>query len=134
MTTAIAIQVLLEKATESLASAASEHANRRSNACANRAYYACFQGGIVALLRAGIGPATREEEWGHGYVQARFAGDLIGRRKHYPASLRDTLPRLLELRERADYEPTHVSQPQAARARASAREFVAAVLKGGEQA
>jgi uncharacterized protein (UPF0332 family) len=133
MTTNIDMQVLLEKAAENLASAISEHANRRYNACANRAYYACFQAGIVALMRAGIGPTTRQAEWGHGFVQAQFAGELIGRRKQYPAALRDALPRLLELRERADYETTHVSQIQAARALTRAREFIAAVLPGGDR-
>lgn len=133
MTTNIDMQVLLEKAIENLASATSEHANQRYNACANSAYYARFQAGIVALMRAGIGPATRQSEWGHGFVQAQFAGELVGRRKQYPATLRDTLPRLLELRERAAYETTHVSQTQAARALARGREFVAAVLSGGDR-
>jgi hypothetical protein len=92
-----------------------------------------LQAGIVALKRAGIGPATRQAEWGHGFVQAQFAGELIARRKLYPAILRDTLPRLLELRERADSETTHVSQTQAVRALTRAREFVAAVLSGGDR-
>lgn len=37
------------------------------------------------------------------------------------------------LRERADYEATHVSQTQAGRARSRAQEFVSAVVTGGEQ-
>lgn len=125
--------ILLEKAAENLASAASEHANQRYNACANRAYYACFQAAIVALIRASLGPTTRDAEWSYGYVQSQFAEELIARRKHYPAGLRDTLPRLAELRERADYETTHVSQAQAARALGRAREFVEAVMRGGER-
>ena len=68
-----------------------------------------------------------------GDVQARFAGVLISRRKEYGVALRDTLPRLLELQERGDYEATHVSQTQAGRALSRAQEFVSAVVAGGER-
>jgi uncharacterized protein (UPF0332 family) len=71
-----------------------------------RCYYSCFQAAIAALLRSGIRPRGRDADWGHGFVQAQFAGVLVGRRKQYGATLRDILPRLLELRERADYEAT----------------------------
>ena len=123
--------VLLEKAVENLASAVSDHAAKRYNACANRAYYACFQAAIAALIRAGVTPGNRDGTWGHGYVQSRFAGELIGRRKLYPAVLRDTLARLEELRERADYHMIHVSEVQSARAVTRARTFVQAI-RGSE--
>lgn len=120
-------QAWAAKTHENLASAASELANGRYNACANRAYYCVFQAAIVALLAAGIRPAR--DVWGHDYVQAQFAGQLITRRKRFPASLRDTLPRLFDLRRRADYEPAAVSAAQADRAVRRARDFVAAVME-----
>jgi uncharacterized protein (UPF0332 family) len=131
MTTDIAIQTFWAKALENIDSAASELTNRRYNASANRAYYAAFHGAIVALLRAGIEPPSAQ--WGHGFVQARFAGQLVTRRKAYPAAFRDTLPRLAELRERADYALTHVSQIQAQRAVRRAQEFLDALERGGER-
>src|SRR4051794_13293719 len=114
MTSDIAIQTFWEKALENIDSAASEFSNRRYNASANRAYYACFQAAIVALMRGGVRPPG--SQWGHSFVQAQFAGQLVSKRKMYPSALRDTLPRLEELRERADYRTAHVSQPQALRA------------------
>jgi hypothetical protein len=62
----------------------------------------------------------------HAYVQARFVGDLATRRKQYPASLRDVLSRLAAVREVADYEAIPISQTQASRALARAREFLIA--------
>ena len=130
MTADIEMQAWREKAQQNLASAASELANGRYDACANRAYYACFHGAIVALLRTGIRPSG--EQWGHDFVQAQFAGQLITRRKLYPSALRDTLPRLFDLRRRADYEPAAVSATPADRAVRRAGEFVAAIMGGGE--
>jgi uncharacterized protein (UPF0332 family) len=43
----------LAKAQSSLAGAQSELAQQRFDNAANRAYYACFQAAISALLRAG---------------------------------------------------------------------------------
>ena len=131
MTSDLAIQTFCAKALENIDIAASELTNRRYNASANRAYYAVFHAAIVALLRAGIKPASAQ--WGHGFVQAQFAGQLVARRKVYPAALRDTLPRLEELRERADYALTLVSQIQAQRALRRAQEFIDAVERGGDE-
>ena len=131
MPTDIAIQTFWDKALENIDSAASELTNRRYNAAANRAYYAVFHAAIVALLRAGTRPPG--VQWGHGFVQAQFSGQLVTRRKVYPAALRDTLPRLEELRERADYGLTHVSQTQAVRAVRRAQEFIEAIQRGGEE-
>jgi uncharacterized protein (UPF0332 family) len=131
MNTDAAIDIFWAKAQENLASAASELANRRYNAGVTRCYYACFQAAIVALLRAGIRPVAGGL-WGHGFVQAQFAGQLIARRKLYPAAARDSLPRLLELREKADYEAALVGQTQAVRALSRAEAFLDAVMKGGE--
>src|SRR5713101_9744452 len=100
----------LAKADESLAGAESELANGRYNNCANRCYYACFQAAIAALIRASIRPLGDQDQWSHGFVEAQFAGELVNRRKLYPAELRDVLTRLIELRQVADYRPYHASQ------------------------
>src|SRR5437879_11220379 len=94
----------LVKAVESLQGAQSEFANRRYNNCANRCYYACFQAAIYALIRAGVRPTGRSGEWGHDFVQARFNGELIARRKLYPSRLRAARRQPYTLREKADYE------------------------------
>ncbi len=121
------VEIYLAKAEESLDGAISECANGRYNNCVNRAYYACFQAAVAALLREGIGTPGQAEQWGHDYVQARFNGDLINRRKRFSPSLRETLVRGLELRQIADYKPYQVSDIRAERGLARAREFVAAV-------
>src|SRR5512135_1654398 len=120
--------IYIEKAQENLNSAESELANRRYNASANRAYYACFQAAIAVLIPRGLVP---REHWNHQFVQSRFAGDLVARRKLYPAQLADSFNRLMLLRHDADYKPTMVSHKQATRALRDARQFVTAVVKGG---
>src|SRR5438046_7202767 len=97
MTTDTDIMGFLTKAEESLAGAASEHSNARYNNAANRAYYACFQAAIAALLRIGIRATDAQAGWGHGYVQAQFVEQLIRRRKQYPADQADVLMRLFAL-------------------------------------
>ena len=123
--------VFLSKAEESLAGAESEFVNDRYNNSANRAYYAVFQAAIHALIEAGIGPPGATEQWGHDFVQARFVGDLLNRRKRYPADLRTTLEQNYRLRVAADYERDHVSEVRAARAVRRAEAFVAAVAEQG---
>ena len=112
----------------------SELANGRYNNCANRAYYACYQAAIHALIEAGIQPPTASDRRGHGFVQARFNGDLIKRRKLYPPDIRGALENSYRLREMADYNRLdRVTEVQAARAVRHARSFVAAVAQGGER-
>lgn len=126
--------VYLEKAAESMAGAQSELANRRYNNCANRAYYACYQAAVHALIEAGIQPPKATEQWGHGFVQARFNGDLINRRKLYSPDIRGNLETNYRLRARADYDRLqHVTEIQAARAVRRAEVFVAAVAQVGER-
>ena len=60
-------------------------------------------------------------------MQAQFAGVLVGRRKLYPANLRDVLSRTQQLRNQADYERADVSRAQAARALARAQALVDAM-------
>jgi uncharacterized protein (UPF0332 family) len=109
-------QVFLDKADENLAAAESELANRRYNSCANRCYYACFQAAIYALWVAGIRPPGRSDRWGHDFVQAQFNGQLIGRRKLYSPSLRNTLAENYALRETADYSTDHATERKVVRA------------------
>ncbi|HLG71610.1 MAG TPA: HEPN domain-containing protein, partial [Chloroflexota bacterium] len=90
--------IYLHKAEQSLAGAESELANGRYNNCANRCYYACFQAAIAALIEENLRPGGEHSEWSHRFVQASFAGELIRRRKRYPASMRDSLSELLVLR------------------------------------
>ncbi|MBA2276289.1 MAG: HEPN domain-containing protein [Chloroflexia bacterium] len=118
------------KGTGEFGRATSEFDNGRYKNVANRAYYACFQAAVAALDHADIRPSAAQSEWGHGFVQAQFAGHLVNRRKRYPAELRDVLSHALRLRERADYQRSSVSRPQAARLLARARTFVAQIEEG----
>jgi uncharacterized protein (UPF0332 family) len=120
-----------DKAEENLEAAESELANGRYNSCANRCYYACFQAAIFALVRAGIRPRGRTQQWGHEFVQAEFAGQLITRRKLYPAPLRNTLPENYALRATADYTRDHVTEVRAARAVTRTERFLEAIATGG---
>lgn len=126
-------RIFLDKAQASLAGAESEAANARYDNCANRAYYACFQAAISALLRAGIQSPNAQGHWNHGFVPGQFVGQLINRRKLYPTALRDTLPRTYLLRQAADYTDDLMTQDQALRALRRAREFVRVVQERADQ-
>lgn len=119
--------IWLTKSEENLKAAQSEFGNWRYNSCANRAYYAAFHAAIWALSREGIRPPGQDRYWGHDFVQARFAGVLINRRKVYSTSLRSALTDLYRLREQADYETTMVVEIRAYRAVRKAKELVQAV-------
>lgn len=123
----------LTKAVESLEGAESELANRRFNNCANRCYYACFQAAIAALLAHDIQARSRSGHWRHETIQAQFIGQLINRRRRYPADLRRGLSANMLVRARADYEKDTISDVEASRAVRRSREFVHAVrLKESE--
>ena len=115
--------LLIAKFVESLAGAESEFAHGRFNNCANRCYYAAFQAAITALLRAGIRPVGGDQ-WAHAFVPAQFDGQLVNRRKLYPADLRGVLARNYDLRRRADYADDSVSEVEAARGLRRTRLFV----------
>jgi uncharacterized protein (UPF0332 family) len=117
----------LIKAVESLTSAQIDYVAVRYNSCANRAYYACFQAAVAALLAAGIRPASPRGEWSHEFVQSQFNGLLISRRKLYPAALRRVLRDTMAVREKADYTPASVSARVASRVLQAAQEFVHAI-------
>ena len=119
----------LDKAMQSLAGAESEFEHERFGNCANRCYYACFQAAIAALLHAGIRPPGGAQ-WSHAFVPSRFDGELINRRKLFPAELRNVLQRNYVLRRAADYEPVPMSQNQVRRALARSRSFVGAIADG----
>jgi len=119
--------IYLIKALESLQGAESEFVNGRFDNAANRAYYACFQGAIAALQHEGIKPRRADGGWSHAFVQSAFAGQLIKRRKRYPAALKTTLPENEDLRRRADYTLEMVSKKGAKRALDRARRFVGSV-------
>ncbi|MGH7964345.1 MAG: HEPN domain-containing protein [Candidatus Binatia bacterium] len=114
----------LVKAAESLASAEADCAAARYNSCANRVYYACFQAAVAALLSVGIQPANPRGEWSHEFVQSQFNGLLINRRKLYQISLRRVLRDTMEVREKADYTLSSVSERVAKRVLRQAQEFV----------
>lgn len=120
-------RLYLAKAAESLAGAESEYVNGRYNNCANRCYYACFQAAIHAVGLAGLRPRSRRDTWSHEALQATFVGELISRRKVYPAELRDVLLRNQAIRNTADYEPHWVTETQATRTPRRARGFVEAI-------
>ena len=126
------IEAFLVKSAESLAGAESEYANGRLNNCANRAYFACFHAAVDALMREGISPPGQARRWGHDYVQARFVGDLINRRRRYPGALRETLIRGLELRLSADYKTERITAIQANRAVTRSRDFANAIAQKGD--
>ena len=125
------VEIYLSKAQDSLIGAESECVGGRYDNCANRAYYACFQAAVAALVRERIGPPNNADQWGHEFVQARFIGDLINRRKRYPTALRETLIHGLRLRQTADYKTERVSALQGMRSLARAKQFVSAVVDGG---
>ena len=122
-----AAQVYLTKAVESLTSAQADYTATRYNSCANRAYYACFQAAVAALLAAGIRPASPRGEWSREFVQSQFNGLLITRRKLYAITLRRVLRDTIEVREKADYTPSLVSARVATRILQQAQDFVRAI-------
>jgi uncharacterized protein (UPF0332 family) len=123
----------LAKAHATLAGELNELEQRRFDNAANRAYYACFQAAISGLLRAKLVSGSSTVIWDHAVVQARLVGELINRRKQYPADLRDTLSTTIRLRHKADYRYDSVSADQAIRAVRRAVRFVEEVqLRDGE--
>ncbi len=123
----------LAKAEESLAGAASELASSRFNNTANRAYYACFQAAVAALVEAGVRPGA-SRQWGHEYVQAEFIGRLINRQKRYLAEFRFALAQGVRLRHEADYDVRQVSESEARRAVQRAERFARIVREKVEGA
>lgn len=120
-------EAFIDKAVESLIGAESEFDGGRSNNCANRVYYACFQAAIAALHAAGIVPRGTSGQWSHAFVPAQFDGILINRRRLYPTELRNALAQTYALRQKADYRRDSVNRTEAARMLRHARSFVEAI-------
>jgi uncharacterized protein (UPF0332 family) len=115
-------------------SAQSELVNGRFNSCASRAYYACYQAAIFALIQSGIHSTGSRRDWSHEFVQAQFNGVLINRRRLYPVSIRNTLNENYMLRLTADYGTVLVTEVRAGRAVARAERFVEDIrLSGGRR-
>ena len=122
--------IFLAKAEESFAGAESEFINDRFNHCANRCYYAAYQAAIYALHKAGLRLVGVTDAWSHEFVRSQFIGQLINRRKVYPASLRSTLEDNRALRQAADYKRENVTEVRAARAVRRTDDFLQAIRAG----
>jgi len=121
----------LQKALENLVSARAELESNRYDAATNRAYFAAFQAAIAAAIDQGFSIERPD----HTKVQVIFNGELINRRRVYPASLRGLLDQLESMRVKADYRPYTVGRRGATEAVRRAAQFVQAVrgkLEKGE--
>ena len=114
----------LTKAEESLASAVSDLQGARYNACARNSYYALFQAAVAALIDEDVRPAGR---WEHKFVDARFSGLLVYRRKRYSARFRAVLSEAFRVRVSADYTDQPTLAAKARHTLESARELVMVV-------
>jgi len=110
----------LAKAKENLAAAKICSENGFYNACANRAYYSALQAAVVALAHKGI----RRDRIDHARVQADFSGELIKRRKIYPARLKSYLSDMQFIRDKADYTDKSISRKIAERMLSKLEELV----------
>ncbi|MGE0086070.1 MAG: HEPN domain-containing protein [Desulfococcaceae bacterium] len=110
----------LKKAMENLRAAEICCEEGLYNACANRLYYSVFQAAIAALLHSGI---TRDK-FEHKQVQADFSGELIRKRKIYPAKFKSYLSDMQTVRNRADYHGDDVSRQKSERRLSEAKEMV----------
>ncbi len=120
--------VYLSKALASVAGADLELANQFFNNAVNRAYYACYQAAVAALVAEGIEPEL-ENFWPHDVVHAEFARLLVDERKRYSTELRATLKAVFDERLKADYEPDVIGPETAGEAVRRAQEFVRAIAQ-----
>jgi uncharacterized protein (UPF0332 family) len=119
--------IYLTKAQKALAGAELEFAHRLYNNTVNRAYYACYQAAVGALIADGYAPPI-ENFWSHDYVQVEFPARLIDERHRYPREYRATLKAIFDERLKADYEPEIIRAPAAEEALRLAREFVGIIV------
>ena len=115
----------LAKAKENLTAAQVCFDNELFNACANRAYYSALQAAIAALAHKGI----RRDKINHGQVQADFSGELIKRRKIYPAHLKSYLSDFQFVRDKADYTDKSISMKITGRMLTKLKEMVRLIEK-----
>lgn len=109
-----------EKAKENLAAAKICFENGHFNACANRAYYTALHAAITALRHHGI----QRNQIDHGQVQADFSGELVNRRKCYPARLKSYLSDMQFVRDKADDTAGSVSRKMAQRMLSKPEEMI----------
>jgi uncharacterized protein (UPF0332 family) len=119
------------KANENLEVALLAYKRKKHNVCASLAYYAVFQASIAALIKL-TELRARDNEWGHGQVQAELNRRLIMRRKVLPAGIGRIPMDLIELRHVADYMPESVSGKEAKWACDGSRKFLTAVARALE--
>lgn len=93
------------------------------DSCISRCYYAMFQMAVAALEKLGIRP-PKEGEYGHAWVQAAVAQELIRSRGLLPGKMASFLPDVLKIREEADYEPIMVGKKRARRTLRRTTEFI----------
>jgi len=115
----------ITKAAENINAAKLLFENKRYNASANRSYYAAFHAAITALSKEGF----ETERISHEAAQSIFTGELIKRKKKYPASLKSYLIELKNVRHNADYKSIQISKKIASRQLSKAQEFVKIVIK-----
>ena len=120
--------IYLTKAQKALAGAELEFANGLFNNTVNRAYYACYQAAVAALIAEGQSPPM-ENFWSHDHVQVEFPARLIDERSSYPREYRATLKAVFDERLKADYEPEIIRAPSAERALQHARAFVGMIVQ-----
>ena len=113
------------KATENREAAQLCFDNGHYNACANRAYYSALQAAIAALIHRGI----RRDKIDHGQVLADFSGELIGRRKIYPAKLKSSLYDMQLIRNQADYDDKSINRKKAFLSLAKLKELLEYIEK-----
>ncbi len=93
--------------------------------CVSRCYYAMFHIAIAALIQHSVQP--RRDQWGHDYVQAQVAEQLIKRRKILPAVLARELLDAINERQKADYKPYPIGRQVAERRLRKASSFMSVV-------
>ena len=113
----------LDKARASIAGAELELASEYFDSAVNRAYYACYQAAVAALVAEDVPPVV-ERYWPHDVVHVCFPSILIDEQGRYPRSQRGTLKAIFDERLKADYEPDNVTPSTAAEAVRRARVFV----------
>lgn len=110
----------LQKAKENLSAEKLCFENGHFNACANRAYHSALHVAIAALRHHGI----QRNRIDHGQVQADFSGELVNRRKCYPARLKSYLSDMQFVRDKADYTAGSVSRKMARRMLSKPEEMI----------
>ena len=119
----------LTKAEENLTAAQVCFENGLYNACANRAYYAALHAAVAALAHRGI----KRDKINHGQVQADFSGELIKRRKVYPAKFKSYLSDMQLVRNQADYAAKQISRKVARLWLLKSEEILGLIVKETER-